>query len=172
MTTPPEPTYTESVPNPWWLRATIWLGPPRTLLGVIAVLREETSISRVIGATVLLVVALALVPLGLWLDALRIEVNTTVLRYGWGPMGATRRWAEIVDAEVEPYRWVTYGGWGLRFASGKRRAYSVPGVRFGVMVRTTDGKRTHIASRDPEALCAAIRLRFATASDGARGGHE
>ena len=172
MTTQPEAIYAESVPNPWWLRASIWLGTPLTLLGAIAVVREETGSSRLIGATLLLATALALVLLGLWLDALRIEVSTSMLRYGWGPMGATRRWAEIVDAEVEPYRWVTYGGWGLRFATGKRRAYSVPGVRFGVVVRTTDGKRTHIASRNPEALCAAIRSRLASASDEARGGHE
>ena len=163
--------YLEAVPNPWWLQATIWLGPPAALLGVISTWREETGISRVIGVGLLLLLAAGLVALGVWLTALRIEVTTEALRYRWGLLGAKRLWPDVLDAEVEPYRWQTYGGWGLRFATGKRRAYSVPGVRFGVAVRTQDGKRTHLASRNPEALCAAIRSMVAPASDG-RGGHE
>jgi len=163
--------YSESVPNPWWLMATLWLCPPLMLVGAVAVWRDESGISRVIGVSILLGLVVVLVPLARWLTALRIEVTPAALRYGWGPMGATRRWADVLGAEVEPYRWLTYGGWGLRFALGKRRAYSVPGVRFGVLVRTRDGKRTHLASRQPEALCAAIRARIPASPD-ARGGHE
>ncbi|TAJ17110.1 MAG: hypothetical protein EPO65_11975 [Dehalococcoidia bacterium] len=172
MTTSPKSVYLETVPNPWWLRATIWLGPPATVLGAISVARSETGISRVIEVTLLLTLGVCLALLGTWLAALRIDVSRAALRYGWGPLGTARRWSDVVDSEVEPYRWLTYGGWGLRFATGKRRAYSVPGVRFGVAVRTTDGKRTHLASRNPEALCAAIRSMVEAASDGARGGHE
>lgn len=164
--------YAESVPNPWWLRATIWLGPPAVFLGLVSVWREESGIARVIGVVLLLVIAAGFVALGLWLAALRIEVTRDALRYGWGPLGAVRRWPDVLDAEVEPYRWLAYGGWGLRFATGKRRAYSVPGVRFGVMVRTRDGKRTHLASRQPEALCAAIRSMVVALPGDARGGHE
>jgi len=167
-----DPAYTESVPNPWWLRATLWLGPPAALAGAVAVWGDESGIARVIGGGLLLLLAAVLTLIARWLTALRIEVAPDALRYGWGPLGATRRWPDVLAAEVEPYRWLTYGGWGLRFASGKRRAYSVPGVRFGVVVRTRDGKRTHLASRQPEALGAAIRSRAASASDGARGGHE
>jgi hypothetical protein len=160
MTASTEPVYQESVPNPWWLMATLWLCPPLTLLGAIAVWRDESGISRVIGVSILITLMFALVLLARWLTALRIEVTSAALRYGWGPMGATRPWPDVLDVEVERYRWQTYGGWGLRFATGKRRAYSVPGVRFGVLVRTRDGKRTHLASRQPEALCAAIRSRI------------
>ena len=172
MTSATDPIYAESVPNPRWLLAILWLGPPATLAALVSIWREESGIARVIGAVLLLLIAGGLVALAVWLKALRIEVRRDALRYGWGPLGAARRWADVLDAEVEPYRWLTYGGWGLRFATGKRRAYSVPGVRFGVTVRTRDGKRTHLASRQPEALCAAIRSRMAEASDGARGGHE
>ena len=168
----PDSVYSEAVPNPWWLQATIWLGPPAVLLGIVSTWREETGISRVIGVGLLLLLGAGLVAIGIWLTALRVDVTREALRYRWGPLGATRRWPDVLDADVEAYRWQTYGGWGLRFASGKRRAYSVPGVRFGVAVRTRDGKRTHLASRNPEALCAAIRSMVAPASDGARGGHE
>ncbi len=172
MTASSESIYIESVPNPWWLRATIWLGPPAMLLGVLSVLRAETGISRVMTVALLATLGVCLAFLGTWLAALRIDVSQTALHYGWGPLGASRRWPDVVDAEVERYRWLTYGGWGLRFATGQRRAYSVPGVRFGVAVRTRDGKRTHLASRDPEALCAAIRSMIEVASGGAHGGHE
>ncbi len=171
MTASTDSIYTESVPNPWWLMATLWLCPPLAVVGALAVWRDETGISRVIGVLLLLTLAFVLVLLALWLQALRIEVTAAALHYGWGPMGATRRWVEVIGAEVEPYRWLTYGGWGLRLATGRRRAYSVPGVRFGVLVRTRDGKRTHLASRQPEALCAAIRARIPASPD-ARGGHE
>ncbi len=172
MTSATDPIYAESVPNPWWLQATLWLGPPATLVGLVSVGREESGFARVMGVVLLFALGAGLVALGLWLAVLKIEVTREALRYGWGPLGATRRWADVLDAEVEPYRWVTYGGWGLRFATGKRRAYSVPGVRFGVMVRTRDGKRTHLASRQPEALCAAIRSMVETSPSSARGGHE
>ena len=166
------PMYTESVRNPWWLLAAIWLGAPGSLAGAVGVGVTDSGIARVIGVGVMLVLAAALAVLGVWLTALSIEVTPTALRYGWGPMEATRRWSDVLGAEVEPYRWQTYGGWGLRFASGKRRAYSVPGVRFGVMVGTRDGKRTHLASKQPEALCAAIRSMIAVPPEDPRGGHE
>ena len=172
MTSATEPIYAESVPNPWWLRATLWLGLPAVLLGLASVWREGSGIPRVMGIVLLLVSGVGLVLLGRWLTALRIQVTRDALCYGWGPMGATRRWPDVLDVEVEPYRWLTYGGWGLRFAMGKRRAYSVPGVRFGVMVRTRDGKRTHLASRQPEALCVAIRSMIVASPGDARGGHE
>ncbi len=164
--------YAESVPNPWWLQATIWLGPPAVLFGLASVWREEAGVARALGVAVLLAVAAGFVAVGVWFRALRIEVSREALRYGWGPVGAVRRWPDVLDAEVEPYRWLTYGGWGLRFSTDKRRAYSVPGVRFGVAVRTRDGKRTHLASRQPEALCAAIRSMVAAAPGDARGGDE
>lgn len=172
MTAQTGPIYAESVPNPWWLQATIWLGPPAALFGLVSIWREETGVARVLGVAVLVATAALFVALGVWFRALRIEVSRDSLRYGWGPVGAVRRWPDVLDAEVEPYGWLAYGGWGLRFSTGKRRAYSVPGVRFGVAVRTRDGKRTHLASRKPEALCAAIRSMVAAAPGDARGGHE
>lgn len=172
MTAATNPIYAESVSSPWWLQATIWLGPPAALFALISVWCTEDGVARLVSVALLLSLAVALVLLARWLTALNIEVTRAALRYGWGPLGAQRRWPDVLDAEVEPYRWITYGGWGLRFATGKRRAYSVPGVRFGVVVRTRDGKRTHLASRQPEALCAAIRSMVATAPDDARGGHE
>jgi hypothetical protein len=66
---------------------------------------------------------------------------------------------QIVEARVVPYRWLAYGGWGLRYGrQGGRlsRAYSAPLVRTGVVVDTLGGRRYHLTSRRPAELAAAV----------------
>ena len=67
---------------------------------------------------------------------------------------------------MEPYRWLAYGGWGLRLGrNGGRwsRAYSVPFARSGVVVDSHDGHRIYITSHRPEELAEAINRMAAEA---------
>jgi hypothetical protein len=94
-----------------------------------------------------------------WFGRLRIEVDEHALRFRFGALRCTLEAERIARAVPEPYRWWQYGGWGWRFALvGRRlvRAYSVPFVRSGVAVETTDGKRYYLSSRAPAELAAVL----------------
>jgi hypothetical protein len=91
---------------------------------------------------------------------LRVHADDRRLRFHFGPFGRTLEAADITAAEAAPYRWLAFGGWGIRFGrvSGHFvRAYSVPFLRTGVAIEAADGKRYYVSSRRPEALAAAIR---------------
>ncbi|HRC61967.1 MAG: hypothetical protein K1X87_11240 [Dehalococcoidia bacterium] len=90
---------------------------------------------------------------------LRIEVTEARVRFRFGPFGPTLKRSEIRSAEVVPYRWVAFGGWGIRIgrvAGRFMRAYSVPFLRTGVAIETNAGARYYVSSRRPELFAAAI----------------
>jgi hypothetical protein len=69
---------------------------------------------------------------------------------------------------IEPRRYHPireFGGWGIRWASGGRRAWSASGDR-GVELTLADGGRVLLGSADPQALAAAIEAARAEASGG------
>jgi hypothetical protein len=108
----------------------------------------------------LLGVAVLLVPVSLCFARLRIEVSDRTVRFRFGPFGPTLDVRAIRSADAVPYRWVAFGGWGVRLGriSGQWvRAYSVPFVRTGVALEVSSGRRYYVSSRHAEALASAIR---------------
>lgn len=85
------------------------------------------------------------------------EVRGDELRLRFRPLPARRiPWSSISSAEAITYRPLRdFGGWGIRYGRGGRRAYNVSGNR-GVELTLTDGKRIVIGSRRPDELQAAI----------------
>jgi hypothetical protein len=74
----------------------------------------------------------------------------------WPFPGRRIRRPEIAGARVITYRPLgEFGGWGLRWGWGRRRAYTVSGDR-GVELTLRDGRRVVIGSHRPESLHAAI----------------
>jgi hypothetical protein len=63
----------------------------------------------------------------------------------------------VASAAVDRYRWIRYGGWGIRYGFHGRRAWSVPFVGTGVEVALKDGPRYFISSRQPMAFHRAIQ---------------
>ena len=64
---------------------------------------------------------------------------------------------EAKKEEVNPY--FAYGGFGIRWAPGRGRAYIVGGGK-GVVLKMRSGRRIFLGSRDPEGLLEAIeRMR-------------
>ena len=91
--------------------------------------------------------------------AVRIEVDEAAMRVRLGPFGFAVAGDAIEEVRVTPYRWLAYGGWGLRWGrDGGRsaRACSVPFLRTGVAVDTTDGRRYYVNSTAPDELAAAV----------------
>ena len=90
--------------------------------------------------------------------ALRIEVDERALRARFGPFGPTLPAGDVEEARAEPYRWRSYGGWGLRWSrvdGRSARACTVPFLRTGVAIDAS-GRRYYLNSRRPDGLAAAV----------------
>ena len=88
---------------------------------------------------------------------LRVTVVPGAVRIRFFPLATrTIERSAIVGIEARTYRPIReYGGWGLRFGRGGRRAYSISGDR-GVELTLTDGRRVMIGSQRPAELAAAL----------------
>jgi hypothetical protein len=151
--------YQERVPTPRWLILIGWLAAVAFASGGVGYLMAGSPplAERLPLGLFFLAMAVLWVGIARVFDHLRIEVREDTVRFGYGPLGKTINAADLVGVEVERYPWPIYGGWGIRFALGKRRAYSVPGCREGVSLRLRNGTRYHVSSRNPHTLASALR---------------
>ncbi len=151
--------YEESVHGPRWLTLLGCLTAVGSLAGGRMALTDKGSglLSRVVGGLVLLGLGPLLFWLSLTFNHLKVRVTDDGVRFQFGPLGKSLNASEIDAVEVEPYGWLSYGGWGIRFSTRGRRAYSVPGHPRGVALQLRDGTCYHISSGNPEALASAVR---------------
>ena len=123
-------------------------------LGVWLLVGED----QLVGAVVILAGGLTAALLSAVL-VLRIRADGEMLRARFGPWGLSIAAEQIEGASVARYPWLSYGGWGLRWGQHEGRpgrALSVPLMRTGVFVDTTEGKRHYLNSRRPEELAEAV----------------
>jgi len=127
-------------------------------LGIWMLVGED----QLVGAVVILAGGLTAAVLSVFL-VLRIRADGEVLRARFGPWGLSIAAEQIESASVARYPWLSYGGWGMRWGRHEGRpgrALSIPLMRTGVFVDTTEGKRHYLNSRQPEELAEAVnRLR-------------
>ena len=88
---------------------------------------------------------------------LRNTVSTDGLEFRFGILARRFAWSQVLDAETRRYRWLDYGGWGIRWVPGGRRAWSLFGVPEGVVVtgRKRQGQPVellHLLRPTPRAL--------------------
>ncbi len=149
--------YDESVTAARWLLLAVALAMLASVVGAVLVLVSEDTPWWV--ALQLVAVGILLGFIELTFMRLRIEVRGDRLRFHFGPFGPTLKLSEVRSAEPSPYRWMAFGGWGIRFgrvAGRSVRAYSVPFLKTGVAIETAGGKQYYTSSRRPEALAGAI----------------
>ena len=149
---PPLPTYVEDVPASRLMVALVTLGAAAMTVAALLVLAG----GEWLGGAVLLSAGAGLGAVALLFGRLAIRVDARELRFGFGPLAVHVPTDRIDAVEVERYRWLPYGGWGIRVATAGRRAWSVPFQREGVSVRTSTGTRYHVSSRRPHELAAAV----------------
>ncbi len=98
-------------------------------------------------------------PLFFALLSLTVEVRRSGLYYRFFPLHLSFRrigWDEADTVEAKEYRpLLEFGGWGIRYGGGGRRAYSVGGNR-GVEFRLKNGKRVLFGSQRPEEFSRAV----------------
>lgn len=158
------PRYEEEIGAPFWLMALLAAGLAAMVFAVIAVaFDDEADWKLFVWYYPLMAVAGALM-VGALLSfrRLHIQVGEDAVRFRFGVFGKSLPLADVQGCEAQKYRWLTYGGWGIRFALGGRRAWSMPGVPEGVEITVAEGKRVRryfVSSRSPELLAGAVRGR-------------
>lgn len=156
--------YEEEVPVPLWFQLVLF--GCLVAVGFAVVLpafgKGQSATSYAVYYLVM-VVALALtVFVFVSFRRLSIAVSDEEVRFGFGVLRKSIPVEAIRACEAKRYNWLAYGGWGLRFALGGRRAYSMPGVAGGVEITVAEGKRVRryfVSSRYPERLAEAVRGR-------------
>jgi len=110
-----------------------------------------------IGALVIWLAFGIVLPSFAYYAKLITDVRTDGIYLNFFPMySKTVAPRDIISYEIRQYRpLVEYGGWGIRFAPHKKRAYTMGGDR-GVELELTDGKRLLIGSQRPEELASAV----------------
>jgi hypothetical protein len=108
------------------------------------------------------VVVLVLGGVGAVFHRLRVTLDAEALTVGFGPFRERLPLARIAACAPTTYRWLAYGGYGIRYNFRRRsKLFNVPGDGGrAVQVTLDDGRRVHFSARDPAAVCAAIRARY------------
>jgi hypothetical protein len=70
---------------------------------------------------------------------LMITVDERGLEFRYGLFSKFFSWSQINGVRSEDYNWVPFGGWGIRFSTQGRRAWSQVGVKTGVVVDVVEG---------------------------------
>jgi len=158
------PSYEEEIGAPFWLMALLAAALAAMVSAVIAVaLDGEADWTLFAWYFPLMAVAGALLVAALLsFRLLHIQVSDDAVRFRFGAFGRSLPLRNVRGCEAQKYRWLTYGGWGIRFALGGRRAWSMPGVPEGVEFTVAEGKRVRryfVSSRSPELLAEAVRGR-------------
>jgi len=154
--------YEEATPWPTWaalLVTAVFLVPAvLTAREAFALGSGADAVARA-GTAVLL----AFAPVTLWLlfGQLHVRVTRTgvVLRFGAFPL--LQRVVALSDIEaVEAVRYSPlgeFGGWGIRWGLGGKRAWSIQGNQ-AVRLTLQGGKLLYVGSQNPERLASRIRL--------------
>jgi len=97
---------------------------------------------------------------------LSIAVAASGIEFRYGLFAKRLGFDQIRSAEARRYEWLRYGGWGLRWSTGGRRAWNMPFLRTGVAITVDEGGREreyYVTSRKPEELARVLNERIAGA---------
>jgi hypothetical protein len=151
--------YDEAVLAPRWM---MWVGLGIAVLSGVAATSALRDASLATSERALTAAAIALSGLVVGLVALvfsrlRVHAGPEGVRAAFGPFAKTIEPSSIAGVRAEHYRWLRFGGWGVRLSWNLRdRAYSVPFVPEGVTILLQGGRTVFFSSRQPERLAAAI----------------
>jgi len=153
--------FSESVPMPTWLWTILLAGIGGVVAGMIGPLvdRARSWIWYATYYPTMLMALAALVVVMVSFRRLRIAVTDDRVEFGFGVFRRSLPLESIQSYEVKRYNWLPYGGWGIRFSTGGRRAYSMPGVSRGVEITVEQGtkvRRYFVSSTQPERFASSL----------------
>lgn len=114
---------------------------------------QSLLLALIMGATALILLLVVVA-----FHSLKLSVTADGITASFGGI-ITRRvpWAQIDRVEAAPYKWLQFGGWGLRWDGRGGCAYSQPGVKDQLIVHLKSGKRFHVTVKNAPAAMDAVR---------------
>ena len=94
---------------------------------------------------------------------LSIAVSTAGIEFRYGLFAKRLRFDQIRAVETRNYEWLRYGGWGLRWSTGGRRAWNMPFVNTGVRIEAGENgkeREYYVTSRNAEELARVLSGRI------------
>ena len=154
--------YEEETAAPFWLMTVLAAVMVALVFAAVAVALDDEAGWALFAwyYPLMLVVGVLLVGAFISFRRLRTTVSDETIEFRFGFLRKSLLLMDIQSCEVQKYRWLTYGGWGIRFATQGRRAWSMPGVPEGVQITASEGRRVRryfVSSRFPELLAEAVR---------------
>ena len=154
--------YEERVPFGWWLQGVLVLFASGVLSLTVweAATGDASGSEAVLLYTVLPLVAAFLLGVAITFRYLRIVVTDAHLQFGYGPFKKRLRLQEIESVESARYSMVPYAGWGIRYSTRGRRAWSVMSTSRGIVVKLTEnGKHREyfVSTARPDELLQDVR---------------
>lgn len=115
--------------------------------------------SRPVFLVSILCVLLLIGGIGILFRRLRVTLDADLLTIAFGPFRDRLPVGRIVACAPTTYRWVDFGGYGIRYNWRQRaKIYNVMGDGGRAVALTLDdGRRVLFSARDPEAACARLR---------------
>ncbi len=156
-----QPVYKEWTPWPGWILIVFW-GTMILSMVMVAVTGDEPHDRRVLGAVALGMVAVAVqwlvagLSVRLYRDAMVMGIGS----FGW--ISKRVRYDDIVRLESVRYHPIReFGGWGIKFGRGGKRAWTARGDE-AVVLELRDGTRLYVGSDRPHRLEERIRALAGT----------
>ena len=167
-----EVLYTEDVRIGWILLMVLsgTLGVIAAIVTGVAIAGALAGWEAVLSYTAMGVGITVLVFVIINFTMLSISVASAGIEFRYGLFAKRLRFDQIRSVEAKEYEWLRYGGWGLRWSTGGRRAWNMPFLRTGVAISAAEGGREreyYVTSRKPEELARVISegVQAATGTD-------
>lgn len=98
---------------------------------------------------------------------LALQVTEHGLRFRYGMFGKNLTWDQIESVEATDYKWIAYGGWGIRYSTNGRRAWSQIGAKRGVVLKVKEGDKARsyfVSSNRADELAEVVRAELTSGS--------
>lgn len=171
--------YEETTAWPWWAAGFVGVAVVGAAATALLDAMRGLATSRVDVLVRGALIAIGILLLGLILRTLfgrlRVVVTRTSVRLTYGYTNLIEKLVTFDEIEdVDPVRYSPireFGGWGLRYGGGRKRAWTVRGDG-AVVLTLDDGVRLYVGTDDPERLAERILTAMARGRRAAGGSDE
>ena len=168
-----EVLYTEDIRIGWSLLTilSVTLGVTAAILTAVAITGSLSGWEAVLFYAAMSLAIVVLVFVIINFTMLSIAVAPWGVEFRYGLFAKRLRFDQIRSVEAKEYEWLRYGGWGLRWSTGGRRAWNMPFLRTGVTIEADEGGREreyYVSSRNPEELARVLSERIPGAARAGR----
>ncbi len=144
------------MPTKWTLVFALPLIVVIVVLAIFMIARPISGTARTVVIAIIVLEVLFTASIVLLFSRLTVAIDGRTLTVGFRAFRERIPLARITACAPISYRWIEWGGYGIRI-NRRGKMYNVPGDGGrAVQVTLDNGRRVFFSSTDPDAACAAI----------------